>query len=116
VSVEVQLCAFADPLLNVPTALPPPKGQVEDPPGQNLIWSDPGTPDPMYEGSVLVMVNSNTLPSLERQPVPDEKATTLEAVFKKPDQGKHPPALGGAKPLPTKVVPPLPKPLFTEMQ
>src|SRR3954451_11574464 len=97
-------------------AVPPPKGQVDDPPGQNLMWSDPTTPEPIYDGSVLEMVNSNTLPSVERQPVPDEKATTLEAVFKKPDQGRHPPALGSANDLPTKVVPPWPKPWLTAMQ
>ena len=62
----MQVCLFAVPLLKIPAPLPPPIGQVAVPPGQNLIWSEAITPDPRNAGSVLEMVSSSTLPSLER--------------------------------------------------
>jgi hypothetical protein len=33
----VQVCNLAGPLLKVPLPVPPPYGQVEAPPGQNLM-------------------------------------------------------------------------------
>ena len=80
-SAVVQVCLFALPLLKVPVPVPPPNGQVEAPAGQNLIWSEPITPEPRKEGSVLEMVSSNALPSVERHAVPVEIAMTLLAVF-----------------------------------
>ena len=80
------------------------------------MWSEPITPEPSYEGSVLEMVNSTDLPSLERHPVPVASAMTLLAVLVKPDHGRQVPAAGRTKPFPMKLEPPLPKPPFVAMQ
>ncbi len=58
----------------------------------------------------------STFPLLERQPVPVDVAMTVEAVFVKPDHGVQLPLAGTAKPNPTNVVPPWPKPPLTAMQ
>ena len=112
----MQVCLAALPLLKIPEPLPSPNGQVAVPPGQNLIWSEAITPDPRNAGSVLEMVSSSTLPSLERHPVPVDIAMTVEAVFVNPDHGRQAPAAGSAKPFPMKLEPPLPKPPFVAMQ
>ena len=107
----VQVCdAAAPPPKKLLKLVPPPNGQVAAPAGHNRIWSWLNTPAPIYSGSLLKMVSSSTLPSPERHAVPVEMATTLEAVFAKPDHGLQSPAVGNEKPLPMKLVPPLPKP------
>src|SRR5262245_35877734 len=80
------------------------------------MWSEPITPEPRNEGSVLEIVSSSALPSLERHAVPVEMAITLLAVLVKPAHGAHTPAAGRAKFLPMKLEPPLPKPPFVAMQ
>jgi hypothetical protein len=112
----VQICFFALPLLKVPVPVPPPNGQVAAPPGQNLIWSEPITPEPRNAGLVLEIVSSSALPSLERHAVPVEMAMTLLAVFVKPDHGTQTPPAGRTKPFPIKLEPPLPKPPFVAIQ
>jgi len=62
------------------------------------------------------MLTVNTLPLLDRQPVPVDVATTLVAVFVNPDQGLQAPAAGTANPRPIKLVPPLPKPPLDAIQ
>jgi hypothetical protein len=94
----VQVCALALPLVNVPVPVPPPNGQVVAPPGQNLMWSEPITPEPRNAGSVLEMVSSSALPSLEQHAVPAEIAMTLLAFFVNPDHGTHEPAAGSTPP------------------
>jgi hypothetical protein len=64
----------------------------------------------------LKALTVNTLPSLERHPVPVVVKMTVEAVFVKPDHGLHLPSSGRAKFIPMKLVPPLPKPPPTAMQ
>ena len=73
-------------------------------------------PAPKKSGSALETLAVSVLPVLERHAEPLVVKMTVEAVFVKPDHGAQLFAAGTAKPGPTKVVPPLPKPPDVAMQ
>src|ERR1041385_4509494 len=71
---------------------------------------------PSHSGAVVCNVIVSSLPSSDKQAAPVEVPTTVAAVRMMPDHGLQVPVVGEINSLPTKVVPPDPKPPLTATQ